>query len=201
MKTFHSLACFRGGRASSPSRIRQAGCLSCLSLMTCLAWLAVTCLAADPARPESAETPREEPLAIIIHKSNPMENIAVDELRKLCLADRRHWSNGRKVTLALLEPGRPEREAVLRQICQMSETEFTHHFLEGAFVGQVQAAPKELATPTGIRRFVFNVPGAIGFIPARDVDDSVKILRLEGRAPSDPGYALKVSKKTSPDTP
>lgn len=173
-----------------------------LCLMVCLAWLAVTGHAADPAgQNPAAETPREESLAIIIHKSNPMDNITADDLRKLCLADRRHWSHGRKVTLALLEPGRPERGAVLRQICQMSESEFTRHFLEGAFVGQVQAAPKELASPTGVRRFVFNVPGAIGFIPLRDVDDSVKVLRLDGRAPSDPGYLLKVSPPKPPFAP
>jgi hypothetical protein len=44
----------------------------------------------------------------------------------------------------------------------------------------------------GVRKFVFNVPGAIGYVRATDVDSSVKILRVDGRLPEDKEYSLRI---------
>jgi len=164
-----------------------------VAVLTLLLW---TGAAGQPARPgnpdESTSTPQEEPLAIIVNRKNPIENITFDDLRKLCLAERKHWADGRKVTLALREPGQAERAAVLNQIYRMSESEFTRHFLQGSFTGELKTTPKELATANGVRRFIFNVPGAIGFARVSEVDDSVKVIRLDGHAAGDPEYKLKL---------
>lgn len=160
---------------------------------------ALVCLAVEPAQlaelagSEGAAPGKEEALAIIINTNNPLESLTFEELRKLCLAERKHWATGRKVTLALREPGQPEREAVLTQICQMTESEFNKHFLQGSFTGNVDTAPKELASANVVCRFVFNVPGAIGFVRASEVTGSVKVLRLDKLSPGEPGYKLKLS--------
>ena len=153
-------------------------------------------LAATPGRAQTnAHIPREEVLAVVVHKSNPIENLSLEDLRRLCLAEQKHWDNGRKITVALREPGQPEREAVLRAVFRMKENEFTRYFLQSAFVGDVGTAPKELATTVGVRRFIFNVPGAIGFVRASELDDSVKLVRVNGLAPGEEGYPLTVQTK------
>jgi len=119
-----------------------------------------------------------------------VEKLTLEELRKLCLAERRQWSHGRRVTIALCEPGQPERDCVLQQIYGMNETEFTRHFLQGKFTGEILATPKQLATGTGVRRFVFNVPGAIGFVRLGEVDDTVKVIHLDGLSPTNAAYRL-----------
>lgn len=171
-----------------------------LHLTACVAGLLFVNSVAAPAPAEApaASAVREEALVIIAHKSNPVDNLSFEELRKACLGDRRRWPNNRKVTLALLEAGRPEREAVLRQVCGMSEAEFTRHYLESEFTGQTPQIPRQLASGTLVRRFVFNVPGALGFVRARDVDDTVKVVKLEGRPPSDSEYRLRLSAKEEP---
>ncbi len=141
---------------------------------------------------QSAGAPKDEALAIIVNSANPVENLSLDELRKFCLAERKHWPDGRKVTVVLREPGQAEREAVLRQVYRMSESEFARHFLQGAFTGDLQNAPKQLATANGVRRFVFNVPGALGFVRVSDLDPSVKAIRLDGLLPTDPQHKLKL---------
>ena len=137
----------------------------------------------------------EEALAIIVHKSNPVENLTWDELRKFCLVERHQWPSSRRVTIALREPGQAEREAVLKQVYGFNEHEFNRHFLQGTFTGEVQSVPKQLATGLGVRRFVFNVPGAIGFVRAGELDDTVKVVRLDGKAPTEAGYKLRVPSK------
>ena len=136
-----------------------------------------------------------EALAIVVHKSNPVDNLSSDELRKICLAERRHWATSRRVTVALREPGQAEREAVLAQVYGFSEQEFTRFFLQSTFTGEVQSAPKQLNTASGVRRFVFNVPGAIAFVRVSELDDTVKVVRLDGKAPADPDYKLRVPVK------
>jgi phosphate transport system substrate-binding protein len=90
------------------------------------------------------------------------------------------------------EQGQPERALVLRVVCRMSETDFSQHLLHSTFTGQVQAGPKLLTSVTGVRKFVFNVPGAIGYVRAGEVDNSVKTLRIDGRLPGEEGYKLKL---------
>lgn len=92
----------------------------------------------------------------------------------------------------MMEPGQPERAVVLETICQMSESEFSNHFLHGLFTGEVLVSPKTLSTPTGVRKFIFNVPGAIGYLRASDLDDTVNVVRVDERLPDDKHYPLHV---------
>ena len=132
-----------------------------------------------------------EPLVIIVNKSNPVDNISFEELRNIFLAERRHWSNGRNIVLVMRNPGQPERAKILKLVYRMSESSFNRHFLQASFTGNNQEAPKLLATSAGVRRFVFHVPGAIGYVQASELDDSVKPVRIDGRSPSDPGYRIR----------
>jgi ABC-type phosphate transport system substrate-binding protein len=134
----------------------------------------------------------EQNLAIVVSLSNPVESLSMAELRRIFLGERSHWPNGRRITLVMMEPGQPERAVVLRDICQMNETDFNNHFLHGVFTGEVLVSPKTLATPVGVRKFVFNVPGAIGYLRVSDLDSSVKAVRVDERGPEDKGYKLHV---------
>jgi len=156
--------------------------------------LAVRSLPAGPGRPAQSgaqEQPeKERGLAIIVNRSNPVQDLSFAELRKIFLGERSHWSNGRRITVVMLDSGRPERQAVIKNVYQMKERDFNRYFMQATFVGEVFSAPKTLATPTGARKFVFNLPGAIGYVPVDDVDDSVKVVRVDGRLPGDKGYQL-----------
>jgi ABC-type phosphate transport system substrate-binding protein len=133
-----------------------------------------------------------EPLAIVVNRSNTVDNLTMSELRRVFLGGRSHWPNGRRITLVMREPGELERKTILRDVCQMNETELKNHFLHGLFTGEILVSPKILATPVGVRKFVFNVPGAIGYLRISDLDASVKVLRIDELLPEDKGYKLFV---------
>jgi ABC-type phosphate transport system substrate-binding protein len=137
----------------------------------------------------------EDCLAIVVNRSNPVESLSFTELRKIFLGDPNHWSNGRRITVVMLEPGKVERQVVLSQIYQMDEKDFNRYFLHSMFTGELHAAPKSLATSSDVLKFVFNVPGAIGYLKASDVDDSVKIVRIDSRLPGDKEYAIRLHGK------
>jgi ABC-type phosphate transport system substrate-binding protein len=170
-------------------------CLSRLVIVgMAVSWLLGVCnhvaRAGGPGRDEPNAPQRT--LAIVVNTTNPVDSLSLPELRKVFLGERSHWPNGRRIILVMMEPGQPERKALIREVCQMNESDFSRHFLHGVFTGEVFVSPKTLASPVGVRKFVFNVPGAIGYVRVSDVDSSVKVIRVDGRLPSDKEYGLRI---------
>jgi phosphate transport system substrate-binding protein len=156
-------------------------------------WLALG--ASFALRPDMRLTAAAGPgddIAIIVNRSNPVATLSMAELRVIFLAERPRWPDGRRITLAVRQPGEPERDAVLRTICRMTEESLTRHLLHLVFIGETPNVPRTLATANGVRRFVFNVPGAIGYVRLSDLDESVKAIRVDGIAPGAAGYAVKL---------
>jgi hypothetical protein len=131
-------------------------------------------------------------LAIIVNVANPVQSLSVVELQRIFRAEQNHWPDGHRITIVLLEPGQPERDMALREIYQMSERDLTRYFVQATFTGEALSAPKTLATASGLRKFVFNVPGAIGCVSADEVDATVKVVRLNGHLPGEKGYPLRL---------
>lgn len=163
------------------------------TLTTMLAFAAFAAgLILPPRTRVQAARNNQKSLAIIVNRSNPVDNLSIGELRAIFLGQRSHWANGRRITLVMMEPGQPERETVLNEVCRLSESEFRRRFLQGLLTGEVLVSPKTLATPVGVRKFVFNVPGSIGYLKREDVDDSVKVLTVDGHIPEDAEYPLRL---------
>lgn len=146
---------------------------------------------ASPNSPGTRSKPGQT-LAIVVNRANPVDNLSSNELRKIFLGEHSHWPSGRRIAVAMLDYGQPERASVLRQIYRMSESRYRDHFVVGMFRGDVFVAPKTLASPVVMRKFVFNAPGAIGYLRTTDVDSTVKVLRIDGRLPDDKDYKLQI---------
>ena len=149
-------------------------------------------VALGAATPRVARAQDGQPLAVVVNKSNPLNELSLADLRRIYRGQRLRWSNGRRVTLVMRDPGTPERDAFLRALYGVREEEYRRGFLQAIFTGEAGDAPKMLASPTGVLRFVFNVPGAIGYVRASEADGSVKVLRVDGRLPGEQGYRLDV---------
>jgi ABC-type phosphate transport system substrate-binding protein len=151
---------------------------------------AIAAGAATDATPPAAAVIARSHLAVIVNRANPVVSISRRELRSIFLGEQTTWQHGRRTTPALREPGQPERTAALRLIYGMSEADLSRYFLHRAFIGGTTAGPRTLATAEGVKRFVFNVPGGIGLVRLADLDDSVKVLKIDDAAPGDAAYAL-----------
>ena len=140
---------------------------------------------------DPSSTPASDDLAVIVNSGNPTASLSVAQLRGIFLAERAHWPNGQKITVVMREEGEPERSFVLKLICRMSESDFARHLLHANFTGQVQAGPKLLNSAAGVRKFVFSVPGAIGYVRASELDGSIRTVRIDDRLPGEADYKLR----------
>src|SRR5215207_3635442 len=143
--------------------------------------------------PRAAYAQNSEPLAIVVNRNNPLSEISLADLRRVFRGQRSRWTNGRRVTLVMRDAGAPERDAIVLGLYVLDEAQYRRTFLQAVFSGEAPEAPKTLVSTNGVLRFVYNVPGAIGYVRARDVNASVKMLRVDGRLPGEPGYRLGVT--------
>jgi len=161
------------------------------------------CVVLLPPTGGTAESPAQsrmaadDTLAIVVNRSNPVDSLSFPELRKIFMGEQDHWSNGRRITVVMLEPGRAERQAVLSQIYKMDEKDFNQYFLHSMFTGELHAAPKALGSSTEVLKFVFNIPGAIGYLKPSEVNDSVKVVRIDSRLPGEKDYAIRLHGKSA----
>jgi ABC-type phosphate transport system substrate-binding protein len=145
--------------------------------------------AGEPSRQAASASPHDS-LAIIVNRTNPVDNLSFAELRQYFLGERTRWSNGQRVRIVMREPAEPERDAVLRIIYEMREQDFQEHFLRARFTGETLEEPRLLDSPARVVNFVFLQPGAIGYVRADDLAPSVKIVRVDGLMPGDANYKL-----------
>lgn len=131
-------------------------------------------------------------LAVVVNKANSVSNLTKSQLRKLVLGEQGSWPGGVKVTVALRSPGNPERAGVLRAVCRMSEDDYAQHAMHTDFTGEAASPPRMVSSAAAVRQLVASVPGAIGFLPLKEVTDSVKVVSVDGVAAGEASYKIKV---------
>jgi ABC-type phosphate transport system substrate-binding protein len=131
-------------------------------------------------------------LAVIVNKNSPLNNVTSEELAKILRGEKAKDANGVRFVLTTREAGSPERAAALAQIYKMGEDDYSKYFLQATFTGQVQAAPRALSGAAVAKQFVSVTPGAISYVRSSDADDSVKILKVDGKSPGEAGYPVTI---------
>ena len=148
--------------------------------------------AASPALlAQDVETGNPDAIAIVVHKDLAVENLSLEELRSIFLADRQFWENRTRITLLVRAPQSDERSFVLDLIYQMSEAHFRQYWIAKMFRAEVPRGPKIVLSAGMALDLVVAIPGSISFTRADSVTDSVKVVRVDGLLPGDPGYPLK----------
>ena len=81
---------------------------------------------------------------------------------------------------------------MLQVVYRMNDIDLDRYFFWRDYQGEFSMYPTILSTPAEVRKFVSNTPGAIGYLRASDVDNSVKVVRVNGLLPGDDGYPLRL---------
>jgi ABC-type phosphate transport system substrate-binding protein len=130
-------------------------------------------------------------LAIVVHKDTNVDNLSLSALRNIFLANQQFWPNRSRIILLVRAPQSDERDFVLNTIYQMDEAQFRKYWIAKMFRAEVPRGPKIVFSTGMTRDLVVAIPGSISFLRADQVTDDVKLLRIDGKLPSDEGYPLK----------
>ena len=132
-----------------------------------------------------------KPIAIVVHKDTNIENLSLAELRNIFLANQQFWSNRKRIVLLVRAPKSDERDFVLNTIYQMDEAQYRQYWIAKMFRAEVPRGPKIVFSTNMMLELVIAIPGSISFVSADEVSDDVRVVRIDGKLPSDPGYPLR----------
>jgi len=134
---------------------------------------------------------RSSPIAIVVHKDTDVEDLSLAELRSIFLANQQFWSNRKRIVLLVRAPKSDERDFVLNTIYEMDEAQFRQYWIAKMFRAEVPRGPKIVFSTDMMLELVIAIPGSISFVSAEEVTDDVRVVRVDGKLPSDPGYPLR----------
>jgi ABC-type phosphate transport system substrate-binding protein len=140
-------------------------------------------------------TPRaaaaEGDIAVVVHPGVPVNSLTFAEVRKLLFGDRQYWVPDLRVTLIMRAPAAREREIVLRSIYQMTEAQFRQYWISKVFRAEAASGPRIVYSNDEVTGLVGALPGAISFIDFTQVPKGLKVLKVDGHLPGEPGYRLR----------
>ena len=117
-----------------------------------------------------------EEVDVVVNKSNDIAPLSREEVRRIFMGDKSSWRGGKRITVLMLAIDQPERVVILQAVFKMNESEYTKYFLQAAFTGRVQAAPRDLPSAAQMKAHLAANPNAIGYLRKEDVDDGVKVV-------------------------
>ena len=130
-------------------------------------------------------------VAIIVNRDNPTAELTLHEATRIFRQERQFWENGQRIYLVMQEAGSQEMAIVLNRIYGMrSHEELKKLWLTMIFREQLSTFPQVLDSNEAVKRFISQVPKAVGFVDAANPDGRVKILRIDGKLPGDSGYPV-----------
>ena len=154
-----------------------------------LALAAVVCLIPMPRLALAAGQGGD--IAVIAHPDVPVASLTLAELRRLLLGDKEFWSPGVRVTIFIRAPIARERDAVVKDVCEMTEAQFRQHWIAKVFRADTANGPKIVYSSQMAVDQVSRTPGAIAFVEASPAPKGVKVIKIDGKTPGQTGYRLK----------
>jgi len=118
-------------------------------------------------------------LVVIVNKTNPVKTLTVLELRRIFMKQTRMWPHAESIVPVDWDATSPHREAFSRLVLGRSVREMGDFWVQQG-VTQGQTPPSTQRSSRAILRFVAGVPGAISYVPAADVDDTVATVKVTG---------------------
>jgi hypothetical protein len=157
--------------------------------------LAIAVVVAMPPRtsatPIAAVVRPAAEFAVVVSSGVGIDGLTFDELRRIFLFKRTVWRPGQTINVLLPDTGLPSRDFLLRQIYRMSDVELRRFILERIFQAEIDLAPKVVGSDGEAIAFAKSGRSILAIVAA-DAPGiaSAKVLRIDGRLPGEPGYAL-----------
>ena len=129
-------------------------------------------------------------LALVSNKTNPVSTITLPDLVKVCKGQTNHWPDGKSVTFIMRAPSAPEMKVLLEKIYELPEGQ-VKELVASANHGRIGHPAIIIAeSDEDLINKVASIPGAVGVVDVYAINSSVSVVKVAGKLPLEPGYAL-----------
>jgi ABC-type phosphate transport system substrate-binding protein len=134
----------------------------------------------------SAGLAADEPIVVVVNKKNPINSLNLRDLARLYNGEVTEWPSGESVVIVNRPFDMEVRATFYRLVLNAKPTQ--KYFQTGSPIPfETMRVESEGAVP----RFVARLPGAVAYCYLSAADASVKIIKIDGKLPTDQEYALK----------
>ncbi len=112
-------------------------------------------------------------IAVIVHPERRVE-LSVDQLAQIYLRRKQHWGDGEIIVPLNLASGLAPRVEFSHQVLRQTEARLADYWNRRYFDGVMP--PATLASTAAVRRYVATDRRAIGYVPAGEVDATVRVI-------------------------
>ena len=120
-------------------------------------------------------------MAVVVNKDNTVGNVTSVHLSRIFRAEIKKWPDGKAVVLVLHKDSAGETET-LQRLIKMSPTELK------ALIAAHKDSIQLVDSDADVLKIVQSTPGAVGFVDVRSVDNTINVVRVDGKLPMESGY-------------
>jgi len=120
-------------------------------------------------------------MAVVVNKDNNVENVTAVHLSRILRSKVKKWPDGKAVVLVLHRDSEGENET-LQRLNKMTADELKA--LIAAHKDSIVMADSDAE----VLKIVQSIPGAIGLVDVRSVDNTINVVRVDGKLPMESGY-------------
>ncbi|MFZ0947797.1 MAG: substrate-binding domain-containing protein [Candidatus Sulfotelmatobacter sp.] len=120
-------------------------------------------------------------MAVVVDKDNNVGNVTSVHLSRIFRSEVKKWPDGKAIVLVLHKDSAGETET-LQRLIKMSPGELK------ALIAAHKDSIQMVDSDADILKIVQSTPGAISFVDARSVDNTINVVRVDGKLPMESGY-------------
>jgi len=153
-------------------------------------WPLAACVCLAFGLPIFGQNRAGDDMAVIVNSSNTVNDLRSSALRRVFQGEQQHWNSKLPVYPLVHAPGSEERDAELRLLFQMKESEYKKFWMEKTFRGGIVSTPTAVFSDGFAVEAVKAMPGAIACVKMSAIRPGVKVLRIDGSLPGNSDYPL-----------
>jgi ABC-type phosphate transport system substrate-binding protein len=115
---------------------------------------------------------------LVVNKSNHIDRLSTSKVKIVFLRNISRWPWGAEIFPIDLPDTDPARKEFLKVVMDSTPDQMDVYWIDQK-VSRSLDRPVRASTAKQAKALVANHPGAIAYIPANDVDDSVRVLALK----------------------
>jgi hypothetical protein len=121
---------------------------------------------------------KPQQFVVIVNKSNRFDSLSRAKLGFLFLRKVSRWPWGAEAEPIDLPPHSSVREEFVRYVLRTTDERMSAYWIDQRSTTGI-GPPAQAASPAAAKSLVASRPGAIAYIPLSELDDTVKVLRVD----------------------
>lgn len=120
-------------------------------------------------------------MAVVVNKENKVDNMTAVHLGKLFRSEVKKWPDGKAVILVLHKNSEGETQT-LQRLIKMSPAELKTQL--ATHKDSIVLADSD----ADVLKIIQSTPGAVGLVEIHSVDNTITVVRVDGKLPMESGY-------------